>query len=775
MEYWLLIPVFLVIYFLFIKKKKAAETQRAAENLIQSYCVPDNNFSSVKGTTVNKMDSGGIEPRQENEEDELATFTLTDWRLTPYTGIESPPEEREPVEYAKNARWVRPGEICQIHHHTITGGHFYVGEQLKQKSRLGFYEDDGNDASLINVTLPVSPASGNYEDESLGYWPRYSALSPACRSGYLSWLASDRSDPASPVGYVFIYFYGLERRILVDGHNGRVNDSEFRALFDEILRLRILLRENNAFKNYSARLIDVMLVIRPQVVSLPETSGFLLTNESLFFRFQLANTVAQALPVPAEMALAWIKYYPLYALQMPARRCEAEFATLFKHRYVELFGAGLIVKPNKTPLKLEYTPASSTLNSVLFDRPDLPDPSILKTPVQKLIHIADTCTGDLEAYSRYLGKKGTSPHDAAAVVLLPDEILSQSAEEMLARFRGWADENINQRNGLASLTEFWTHLGMTPPERINKKETELMQVFVRKAGYGIAPDSRYHDAKPAPLGQVVLFTEPAQALTEPSAEFAKVCLAIRFGAQMAMADSDADALEHGLLQRTIDNNPVLTAAEKRSLQAYLIWRLNSPANVAGLKASTEQLSRREKTEIAEFLISVACADGKIAPAEIRHLEKLYAYLGLESSAVTSDLHRYTLSEKLTSPTTPLNGFSLDESILARHESETKDAHSLLSTIFAENEPPEPREIAVPASEPAAVKLDEAHLQLYQTLKLQDKWDRDDVTQRCHQLGLMLSGAIETINDWSYEQVDAPVIDDDGEIYVDMEIIQELEG
>ena len=103
------------------------------------------------------MDSGGIEPRQENEEDELATFTLTDWRLTPYTGIESPPEEREPVEYAKNARWVRPGEICQIHHHTITGGHFYVGEQLKQKSRLGFYEDDGNDASLINVTLPVSP------------------------------------------------------------------------------------------------------------------------------------------------------------------------------------------------------------------------------------------------------------------------------------------------------------------------------------------------------------------------------------------------------------------------------------------------------------------------------------------------------------------------------------------------------------------------------------------------------------------------------------------
>ncbi|WP_416456570.1 tellurite resistance TerB C-terminal domain-containing protein, partial [Salmonella enterica] len=31
------------------------------------------------------------------------------------------------------------------------------------------------------------------------------------------------------------------------------------------------------------------------------------------------------------------------------------------------------------------------------------------------------------------------------------------------------------------------------------------------------------------------------------------------------------------------------------------------------------------------------------------------------------------------------------------------------------------------------------------------------------------------NDWSFEQVDAPVLDDDDDIYVDLEIAQELKG
>lgn len=41
---------------------------------------------------------------------------------------------------------------------------------------------------------------------------------------------------------------------------------------------------------------------------------------------------------------------------------------------------------------------------------------------------------------------------------------------------------------------------------------------------------------------------------------------------------------------------------------------------------------------------------------------------------------------------------------------------------------------------------------------------------------MVDGALENINDWSYDRVDATVVEDGGdEVYVDQEIVEELEG
>jgi hypothetical protein len=44
---------------------------------------------------------------------------------------------------------------------------------------------------------------------------------------------------------------------------------------------------------------------------------------------------------------------------------------------------------------------------------------------------------------------------------------------------------------------------------------------------------------------------------------------------------------------------------------------------------------------------------------------------------------------------------------------------------------------------------------------------------CKDLGLMLEGAVETINDWAFDQADAPLIEDDGDIIMDREIVEEL--
>ncbi len=200
--------------------------------------------------------------------------------------------------------------------------------------------------------------------------------------------------------------------------------------------------------------------------------------------------------------------------------------------------------------------------------------------------------------------------------------------------------------------------------------------------------------------------------------------------------------------------------------------------MAGLKARIEQLNDKEKSAIGNVIINVACADGKIDPGEIKQLEKIYSSLGLDSSTVTSDIHRLSTAEKTSQATMQVTSsvkstFSLNENVLARHESDTTDVRQLLNTIFAEDDPEEVPPVDIPTH--STTGLDEAHNRLYQRLLEKERWTRNEVAELCQQFNLMVGGAIEVINDWSYELVDAPVLDDDDDIYVDLEIAQELKG
>ncbi|VEB75711.1 Tellurite resistance protein [Providencia rustigianii] len=256
-------------------------------------------------------------------------------------------------------------------------------------------------------------------------------------------------------------------------------------------------------------------------------------------------------------------------------------------------------------------------------------------------------------------------------------------------------------------------------------------------------------------------------------------VALRLGAMIAQMDQDVDITEQIVLEKTIDHNGTLSPTEKRSLHAYLRWLLNTPANMAGLKNKIEQLNDKEKSTIGNVILRVACADGKIDLAEIKQLEKIYSSLGLDSKAVTNDLHHLSMTGKTSEHRTQTvlernNIFSLDEHALARHESDTANVHQLLSTIFEEDSATEERPKDIPSN--STVTLDETHHQLYQLLLEKNRWERNEVAELCQQLNLMLIGAIEAINDWSFEQVDAPLLDEDDDgIYVDLEIAQELKG
>ncbi|TCL06291.1 TerB N-terminal domain-containing protein [Sodalis ligni] len=773
---WIFFAALIVIYLLFFKKRKNSSISGHGENSAAKITVSPTPHPVKSVKSVNTSSS----QLQTLDDDELATFSLVNGLTVEFRSSYGHETNSSAQRNRAPARWINPGENVNIQNIVINRGNFYFGGQTKANlsAKYNNFYNDGSDASLVSDALSVQTTPKHYEDDSLGYWPSYSTLSPCGRGAYLDWLASDRSDPTCPIGYVFIYFYGLERRALVDGKQKDISDNDFRIIFEEVLRLRSVFQKNNSFQHYATQLMEAMSLLRPNTILIENENEYFASGSSLLFQFRLATIVAQEKPVPAELALAWVKYYTEYTLRTPARRCAEEFATLFKQRYAKKFGEGLVIKPNKTRLKLDYTPASSSLRGISIELPDLPNPSVLRAPAQKLMQIAESCTNDLDAYSRYLSKKDTSRNDIAAIMLLPNEILTESAVQMFTEFKSWAEDKIMESSGLATVADFWSRLGMLVPNKLNKKEAELIQNFAQRAGYGIAPDMRYHHFKPEPDGNVVLFAGGHGEFFSPSAEFISVSVALRLGAMVAQTDKNIDTSEQAALEKTIDHNSALSPTEKSSLHAYLIWLLNTPASMAGLKGRIEKLTDNDKSVIGRVIVTVACADGKIDPTEIKQLEKIYASLGMDSSAVTSDIHHLSTAEQTSLAATPAasgadNVFSLNEHVLARHESDTKDVHQLLSTIFVEVEPEEMLQVVTSAQ--SATGLDEAHNQLYQHLLVKERWPRNEVAELCQRFNLMVSGAIETINDWSYEQIDAPVLDDDDDIYVDLAIAQELKG
>ena len=62
-----------------------------------------------------------------------------------------------------------------------------------------------------------------------------------------------------------------------------------------------------------------------------------------------------------------------------------------------------------------------------------------------------------------------------------------------------------------------------------------------------------------------------------------------------------------------------------------------------------------------------------------------------------------------------------------------------------------------------------------TVKLITKaeWTYEEIEELCDGLQLMTAGAVETINDWAFDKVGAPLIEDGSTAFIDLELAAEI--
>ena len=686
-----------------------------------------------------------------------------------------------------DAYWLVRARSVALAGRTLGGG-IYFGTGL-QSVHLGSPEP-----ALIDPRLPVDSSITDCTVRRLNYWPSYSAAPPDARAAYLNWLDSGRKDPKADLGYVFLYFYGLERRALYDAAVSAVAKAELPEIQAEVERLLTIYGGNRSFQMYGGSLLDLLKnrVVEPGLYKHPPPPLRASNTFALDHRIALAQCADDGSPLPAEWAYTWLLAEPTTRLRTPAVRCPEEFKRLFVQRYGEVFGTGLVLSTNKTRLKMERQPASSTFGwpSGHTLRFDLPDVTVLTAPVKKLQDIAESCYPRLEGYSRFIGKDASRAGSFDAILELPLALWPDQYRRVVENLRKVVGEA--NRPAAIPFEKFKSWF----PEWQTMTRTKLGSLAraMSEAGLGMEPDARFGGAVPDTGSSVVFFADDAaSASASPSARYTAAALTLQLGAAVAMADGVPSDVEKGLMTRQLEEWLHLSESERRRLHAFMRFVLAAPTKLNGIKGKVEALDKAQRDAIGDFLTLIAQADAVVTAAEVKNLEKSFRLLGLDPQSVYSKLHVAATEPVTVLPAggerghpipkppraTPGTGIELDSAKIAALQKDSERVSAILGAIFAgepvaaEPEVTPVEEEPTPAPKAGLLGLRAGDSAFVTTLLGRQHWTRAELEELADDRGFMLDGVLERINDASLDKYEKSLLEGEDPVDVNPDVAREL--
>jgi uncharacterized tellurite resistance protein B-like protein len=683
---------------------------------------------------------------------------------------------RAPQSYGRGL-WVPCGESITIGNTTIPGGMIYVGNSLKSDYGV-------NDPCLIDPSKPVAQ-HGDYTERQMGYWPSYSDISSTARRAYLNWLSDGRRDPATDIGFVFLFFYGLERRAIVDTLSDESAQADLPIIAEELRRLlSIYGGKSKSFNGYASEFLDwITLPSYPSRLyeqPLPELSrSFQLP---LHLRLALGQAAKDGKPVPSSLALGWAKLERNITFRTPATRCPEEFDQLFLVKYSELFNQGLILPPNKTKLKLLYRPASAGFrarDSLIKVLDDIPDVTVLTAPIKKLAEVVEAATKDLEPFSRLMAKNPAARDTCEGLLRLPASLWPESSQKRLLQLKekvGEGMRTMKYEDALYSLFE----------EAVANKDSIVpLARILESICVGIEPNVLLGAKPPEPADQIVLFAMPySEVPTRTDGPFLVAELTLQLASAVAAADGDFSLGETVHLRELVNSWRHLTQGQKSRLLAHIEFLSYTPASLTPLKKRIGRFAIGNREMIAESMARVAHVDGDVSPDAIKVLEKIYNVLGVSASKVFSHLHVAASGSEasklqVTGTAEPEGRFTLNRDRIAARQADTEKVQALLANIFSDSDeteadivedapPPEPPPDG--ATGEMLLGLDQAHSTLARRMLARQEWSREDLLQMAAELDLMLDGALEHINDAAFDAYDMPFVENDDPVVLNAEVL-----
>ena len=685
-----------------------------------------------------------------------------------------------PRALAQQLRWLDLGEAISVGAYVLQDSMVYISEGRPR-------EDEASCVDLsLEVGKPAKQAAG-----SLGYYPTYARLSPDQRANYLSWLSGGRVESLHDIGYAFLFFYGLERRLLVER-------KDMNRIVKEVVRLLETYTFSGSFDGYLSRFLAYALA-RGGIETLKDKwfdaifAKSRLQRDEDFLSVALAWFFKKNAPLPAQWAMRIARQDPRAPRSIVLDRLPEQFKSLFETRYREQFGEGLTLKVSKRDRSVIYRPASASLltDSKLSGRSIEPIKIAnvlgIQSQFSPLVSIWSTCIGESRPLSRVLAK-GIEVESRDAFEALPDELKAKIEHPDKEQWDRVVAESTNEEgSALVEVSKLATICGLERRTRLTPKQSQALAQTAQHVGLVVEPDARLTD-RPYNWEDLVSLIRPEEGPGfEPGSRYLAASLMLELGVYIAAADGTVEDVEIDQIARFLESQFLLDPPDARRLEALKRVFAARPPSLAGLGKRLQTVLAREQREVVgRFLTGIAAANGIIDRKEVTALRSAYRALDIGVDQLNQLLedfrrasqepievqsreesvdHGETIPER--SRATADTSFTLDEGLLRRLMVETEAVAVMLGDAMREGSAVVEEEFQSPASATPVNDLrfeglDIRFHAMLSRLLTRPVWQRAEFDTLARELKLMPAGALDAINTWGYELFDDPVIVEQGD-------------
>lgn len=581
-----------------------------------------------------------------------------------------------------------------------------------------------HDDSWIDLSLPVH-AEGRVRTLP-GIWPSYKLCSPAQRAAYLKWILGGRQDPRISTAYVELFFYGLQRRILIDGQ-------DHVPIVQEILRLSRIYKTNNALRRDLSAFLWLTMYLAaerhanaPQVGPAPTESPpaagdpaagdraashddqelSKLADEAVsctphwnssVLAICLAYFHAAKRPIPVRIAQKIIRNDPRAPDARIADRHDAMFDELFSARFAAAFPEGIQLRVAKRDRRLDFRPTNPTvhkwyLSSSEWSQKQIPNVLRVSSQFAPLIAVFSACVEELREFDKHHKNAGASRMTSAMYEALPVELRRYDHPEYERWHRLWQSGDVDEGVLVLPISKLAGVKGYAKRPSLTRKQCLEILATADAIGLRIEPDMRstggYYDWDQ----WVGLFHRRGEPTDQGNYRTASAMMRLATMVIQCEGAADRETLRHVCKQITDRFELSLDSAKR--LDALCQVLIMAPRQSMRISAkSLQHLSEGERKKIGEYIVMLVAADRHISSDELTAIRKACRTLGLQPNEVEKLVH---LNEKSAADAARSHEFSLDPAVIAQTMEETREVSRIL--------------LALAVEEPGSAELDDSPLE-----------------------------------------------------------------